>query len=196
MTAHGTGPEHTADPASARVDPVGPEPVDVAADATHEAVTEPAVPTAPARPSFRTVGAWLLLVGAAVALDGLVGGLTLVFVAAVLLAGVSIRVIGGVGVALLALSPIAFLIEGVPTSSGISPTIVTRSLLPHHLTFSGLVLVSAFALLDLAPHLHAWATAERRAQDDGPPLGTIAGVAVVAVVAVGALLACRAVLGA
>ncbi len=148
------------------------------------------------RPSARAVGIWLVLTGLAVALDGLVGGLTLVIIAVVLLAGISIRVLGGLGVILLALAPIAFLVEGVPTADDISPAIVIRSLLPHHLTFAGLVLVGAFAVLDLAPHLRDWASAERAPQDDGPPLGAVGGVVVVAVVALGALLACRAVLGA
>ena len=88
----------------------------------------------------------------------------------------------------------AFILEGIPATSDISPAIVTRSLLPHHLTFAGLILVSAFALLDLAPHLRGWAAAERPEQDDGPPLGTVGGIIAVAVVAVGALAACVAVL--
>lgn len=150
----------------------------------------------PVRPSLRSAGLWLLLVGGAIALDGLVGGLALVFVAAVLLAGLAPRVLGAVGVALLALAPVAFLIEGIPTSRTISPQIVLRSLLPHHLTFAGLVLVSAYAIVDLLPHLRSWAAAERTPQDDGPPLGAVAGVVVVAAVGLGALLACRAVLGA
>lgn len=155
----------------------------------------PVAPVRP-RPRARSIGIWLVLTGLAVALDGLVGGLTLVVVAAVLLAGLSIRVLGGLGVALLVLAPIAFLVEGVPTAADISPAVVTRSLLPHHLTFAGLVLVGAFAVLDLAPHLQAWASAERAPQDDGPPLGAVGGVVVVAAVAIGALLACLAVLGA
>jgi hypothetical protein len=148
----------------------------------------------PVRPSLRAVGAWLLVIGVAVALDGLVGGLAVVFVAAVLLAGLPTRLIGGVGVVLLALAPVAFLLEGVPTASDVSPALVIRSLLPHHLTFAGLVLCSAFALIDLAPHLQAWAAADRPDQDDGPPLGVALGAMVVCVVAIGALLTCRAVL--
>ena len=158
-----------------------------------------AVPDAaprPPRPRLRAVGGWLLLVGIAVALDGVVGGLALVFVAAVLLAGLPPRLIGGLGVALLVAAPIAIIIEGIPTTSEISPAFVTRSLIPHHLTFAGLILVCAFALIDLGPHLRDWATAERPPQDDGPPLGTVAGAVVVGVVVVGALVACQAVLGA
>ena len=166
-----------------------PEPVVEPAD-------DPVAPSGPARPGARAVAIWLVLAGLAVALDGVVGGLTLVFIAAVLLAGAPIRIIGGAGVALLVLAPIAFLIEGIPSAASVSPALVTRSLLPHHLTFAGLVLVSAFALLDLAPHLGTWAAAERPRPDDGPPLGTVVGIAVVAVVAFGAVVACRAVLGA
>lgn len=152
-----------------------------------------AAPPLPVRPSWRAVVGWLLLVGAAVALDGLVGGLALVFVAAVLLAGASTRIIGGVGVALLVAAPVAILIEGLPSESQVSPAFVTRSLLPHHLTFAGLVLVCAFALIDLIPHLRAWAAGSHPARNDGPPLGTALGVAITAVVAVGALAACAAV---
>lgn len=153
-------------------------------------------PELPVRPSLRVVGAWLLIVGVAVALDGLVGGLTVVAIAAVLLAGLPTRWIGGLGVLLLALAPVAFLVEGVPSASDVSPALVIRSLLPHHLTFAGLVLVSAYALIDVIPHLRSWAAADRPAQDDGPPLGAAIGAVVVGVVALGALLACRAVLAA
>jgi hypothetical protein len=132
----------------------------------------------------------------AVALDGIVGGLTLVVVAAILLAGLPTRVIGALGVLCLALVPVAIIIDGIPSDREISPALITRSLLPHHLAFAGVVLVRAFALIDLAPHLRAWAASEAPPQDDGPPLGAVVGTAVVAVVAVGAVLACRAVLGA
>lgn len=182
-------PSEPSDPADPAIDPGTADPGAVDGADLGE-------PVGPPRPTLKAAGVWLVLTGLAVALDGIVGGLTMVVIAAVLLAGASIRLLGGLGVALLALAPIAFLVEGVPTASTISPVLVTRSLLPHHLTFSGLVLVSAFALLDLGPHLQAWASAERPVPDDGPPLGTALGIAVVAVVAVGALLACRAVLGA
>lgn len=168
-------------------------------DAAPDAVVDPlddGRPVLPVRPSLRAIALWLVIVGVAVALDGLVGGLTVVFVAAVLLAGLPTRVIGGLGVLLLAIAPVAFLVEGVPSASDVSPALVIRSLIPHHLTFAGLVLVSAFALIDLAPHLRAWASADRPAQDDGPPLGAALGAVVVGIVAVGALLACRAVLAA
>lgn len=148
----------------------------------------------PARPSWRSVGGWLLLVGLAVALDGPVGGLALVFVAAVLLAGLSPRIVGGVGVALLVLAPLAIILEGLPSESQVSPAFVSRSLVPHHLTFAGLVLVSAFALIDLIPHLRAWAAGAHPAPADGPPLGAALGVAITALVAIGAVAACAAVL--
>ncbi|MCU1370919.1 MAG: hypothetical protein JWO77_2113 [Ilumatobacteraceae bacterium] len=150
----------------------------------------------PARPSWQAALAWLVLAGVAVAIDGVVGGLAFVAIAAVLLAGLPTRLIGGLGVLLLIGAPIAIVIEGVPTDSGVSPAFVTRSLLPHHLAFAGLILVCAFALIDLAPHLRAWAEGDHPAQDDGPPFGTAIGVALVAAVAVGALVACWAVLGA
>ena len=158
--------------------------------------TTPVSDSGPVRPSGRAVGGWLVLIGIAGALDGPVGGIALVVVAAVLLAGLPIRLIGGLGVVLLALTPVAIIVGGIPSSSETSPVIVTRSLIPHHLTFAGLVFVSAYALIDLIPHMHVWATAQRPAQDDGPPLGVIAGAVVFCVVALGALAACRAVLGA
>ncbi|HWJ96504.1 MAG TPA: hypothetical protein VNQ33_00010 [Acidimicrobiales bacterium] len=179
MTSPETSPEAVPDPSSG---------------SSSDPVPDPVLVPGPVRPSLRAIGAWLLIIGLAVALDGLVGGLAVVFVAAVLLAGLPTRVIGGLGVLALALAPVAFLVEGVPSASDVSPALVIRSLLPHHLTFVGLVLVSAFALIDLAPHLRSWASAERRAQDDGPPLGAALGAVVVGAVALGALLACRAVL--
>ncbi|WP_421121053.1 hypothetical protein ACE2AJ_07205 [Aquihabitans daechungensis] len=189
-----TAPELRPEPA-----PDGTDGAD-GADAVGTGASERPVPgegvTRPPRPSLWAVGGWLLLVGLAVALDGPVGGFTMVAIAAVLLAGLPTRLIGGLGVLLLALTPVAIILEGIPTDREISPEFVTRSLLPHHLAFAGLVLVGAFALIDLAPHLRDWAAAERPPQDDGPPFGTVIGAVLVALVAVGALLACRAVLGA
>lgn len=156
---------------------------------------EPARP-GPARPSWRSIALWLVATGAAVAIDGAVGGLALVFVAAVVLAGAPARIIGAVGVVLLAAAPIAVLVEGIPSDADVSPLFVTRSLLPHHLTFAGLILVCSFALIDLAPHLRDWAEGDHPTQEDGPPFGTVAGVAVVAIVAIGAVAACVAVLSA
>lgn len=179
-----TGPDLTPDPlaAAGTVEP---------AESTES--TEP-VRAGLARPSWRAIALWLVATGAAVAIDGVVGGLALVFVAAVVLAGISARVIGAVGVLLLAAAPMAVLFEGIPSDADVSPLFVTRSLLPHHLTFAGLILVCSYALIDLAPHLRDWAQGDHPVQDDGPPFGTVVGVAVVAVVAVGALAACVAVL--
>ena len=143
---------------------------------------------------MRAVIAWLVLTGIAVALDGLVGGLALVVVAAVVLAGLSPKVLGALGTVLLVLVPVAIFIRGVPTAAEVSPAFVTRSLVPHHLTFAGLILVCAGALLDVWPHLVDYAAADHHDQRDGPPLGTVFGAAVVLVVAVGAVLACMAVL--
>jgi hypothetical protein len=148
------------------------------------------------RPSGWAIGAWVLLTGVAVALDGLVGGLTLVLVAAVLLAGLPVRLIGALGVLCLVLVPVAVIVDGIPSAQEVSPELITRSLLPHHLAFAGVVLVCAFAVIDLLPHLRDWAVAETPPQDDGPPLGAAVGAIVVAAIAVGALVACRAVLGA
>lgn len=160
--------------------------------------TEPAAssPVGPVKPSGKAIGLWLVLAGIAVAIDGVAGGLAFVVIAAVLLAGLPTRIIGGLGVLALIGAPIAVIIEGIPTDSGVSPAFVTRSLLPHHLTFAGLILVSGFALIDLAPHLRTWADGEHPTQDDGPPFGTIVGAVLVGIVAVGAVVACWAVLGA
>lgn len=146
------------------------------------------------RPKLRSVGLWLLLVGGAIALDGVVGGLTLVLVAAVLIAGINPRVLGALGVVALLGAPVAVLLRGLPGADEISPLFVVGSLVPHHLTFAGLTLVSAFALIDLAPHLETWATTPRAPQDDGPPLGALLSTAVAIVVALAALWACAAVL--
>ena len=67
-------------------------------------------------------------------------------------------------------------------------------MVPHHLTFAGLVLVSAGALLELGPHLAGWAASSRTEPDGGPPLGTAVGIAVTAIVVVGAVAACVGVL--
>ena len=146
--------------------------------------------------SWRALAIWLVIVGIAVALDGLVGGLTMVAVAAVLLARLPVRLLGFAGVALLAAVPVAIFVRGVPSSDNVSPLFVYGSLVPHHLMFSGLLLVCSFAVIDLLPHMESWvANAPNADADlDKPPLGLIAGIAVLVVVAVGAVLASLAVL--
>ncbi len=150
-----------------------------------------------ALPSARSLGAWLVLLGVAVALDGLVGGLVAVVVGAVLLARLPARILGALGsVALLAV-PITVVIQGVPTPAEVSPAFVTRSLVPHHLTFAGLVWAGAWAVLDLLPHLVSSPEPTEvvaGAAGSAAPVDRVLAVVLVLVVAVGAVLACAAVL--
>lgn len=152
-----------------------------------------------ALPAWRPLGAWVLLLAVTVALDGLVGGLAAVVVGAVLLARLPARIVGALGsVALLAV-PIVVVILGIPTAEEVSPAFVTRSLVPHHLTFVGLVWAGSWAVLDLLPHLVATpepVALEAGGAGDGSSSTAerIAAAVVVLVVAVGAVLACAAVL--
>lgn len=167
---------------------------------TAEVPVDPEAPTpdgvvVPRGPSARAVGGWLVLLGAAVALDGVVGGLAAVVIAALVLARLPLRVLGALGVAALVATPIAVLAQGLPATDEVSPSFVTRSLLPHHLVFAGLVWVGTWAVLDLLPHLVA--PSEVPDADDGPPTSRarrLAGTALTAAVAVAALAACVAVL--
>lgn len=141
---------------------------------------------------------WLALIAIGVALDGLVGGLAMVAVAAVLLAKVSPRALGAAGVLALVAVPVALIIQGIPTAADVSPAIVSETLVPHHLMFVGLVLCSAGAVLEMRPHLAEWRASAVRSDadlDGPPPLGVLVGVAVTSVVALGALWAIAAVLG-
>lgn len=144
------------------------------------------------------VAAWLVAISVGAALDGVVGGLVVVVVAAVLLAHLSPRVLGAAGVLALLAVPLAVVIQGIPTDGDVSPTFVSETLIPHHLTFVGLVLVSACAVLEMRPHLAEWRAAAPRTDADldaPPPLGPLLGVAVTVVVGVGVVWACSAVLG-
>lgn len=145
----------------------------------------------------RSVGSWTVLLGAAVLLDGVVGGLVVVVVGAVALARLPWRILGGLGVVALVAVPLVVLGLGLPATDEVSPTFVSRSLAPHHLAFAGLVWVGAWAVLDLLPHIAAAAAAPH--PDDPRPAPTsrrrrLAGAVLVAVVAVGAVAASVAVL--
>ncbi|HRW37077.1 MAG: hypothetical protein KDB04_17925 [Acidimicrobiales bacterium] len=144
------------------------------------------------RPSLVAVGGWLLLAGAATALDGLVGLAVAVLVAAVLLAGGSPRSLGALGVAALASVPIVVLGRGLPSDDEVSPFFVAGSLWPHHLAFGGLVLVGAWAVLDLGHQLRHAPPDAVPAVPGRPPLRV--AVVLVAIVALGALAASVAVL--
>lgn len=145
----------------------------------------------------RSVGSWTVLLGAAVLLDGVVGGLVVVVVGAVALARLPWRILGGLGVVALVAVPLVVLGLGLPATDEVSPTFVSRSLAPHHLAFAGLVWVGAWAVLDLLPHIAAAAAAPH--PDDPRPAPTsrrrrLVGAVLVAVVAVGAVAASVAVL--
>jgi hypothetical protein len=129
-----------------------------------------------------------------------VGAIAAVLVAALILAQVPPRWIGIVGVVSLAVVPLVVLGGGLPTSGEVSPTFVSRTLVPHHLTFVGLVLVSTWAVLELAPHLHREpVTGEEQgaasgAQGEAPAAGQVVAAALlVAAVAAGAFVAVQAV---
>lgn len=179
-------------------DPV-PEPDVVVDGVALEAADDAAVVELEPRralPSLWSLGAWLVLLGVTVALDGLVGGLVAVVVGAVLLARLSPRILGALGTLALLGVPVAVLVQGVPTPEEVSPLFVTRSLVPHHLTFAGLVWAGAWAVLDLLPHL---VTAAETADplDGAPPsapVDRVLAAVVVLAVAIGAVLACAAVL--
>jgi hypothetical protein len=143
----------------------------------------------------RGLGAWLLLAGACVAIDGAVGGAVAVLVAAVVLAGLPRRLLAIVGVVALAAVPVAVVGRGLPADDEVSPAFVVGSLVPHHLMFAGLVLVGTWAVLDLV--------ARRRAGEPAvavppPPdrLPVAVGLAIVGIVAIGAIAASVAVLAA
>ncbi len=110
------------------------------------------VPDRP-RPGRRSVLLWVACAAVAVALDGVVGGLVAVVVAAVLLAGLPPRSLGGLGVVALAAVPFAVILQGVPTTQTVSPGFVSATMWPHHLAFAGVVWAGAGAVLDLWPHL-------------------------------------------
>jgi hypothetical protein len=157
----------------------------------------------------RGVGAWLVLAGVLVALDGAVGGAVAVAIGAVALAELPRRILAIGGTVALAAVPVAVLARGLPSEEEVSPAFVVGSLVPHHLTFAGLVLVGTWAVLDVRAH------GVRRPLAAGPDPATVSpsagheagagastglplgmGLAIVGLVAVGAIAACAAVLGA
>lgn len=151
--------------------------------------------------SWRGAAAWSVLAVVLVLLDGWVGATVAILVAAAIVARVSMRVVGGVGVALLTAAAALVLADGLPRPSELSPAFVARSLVPHHLTFAGLALLSVAVVLDSLPHLVRArpATTPRPVDGRGRRIGTPApvpvavGVALVAIVALGAAAACWAV---
>ena len=156
------------------------------------------------RGALRPVAAWLGLIGLCVVLNGVAGAAVAVLVGALLLAKAPLRWLGIAGVVALAVVPIVVLGGGLPSAGEVSPSFVSRTLVPHHLTFAGLVLVSTWAVLELVPHL-----GDRRSSGDGTgapgPASRgedpgaararlVAGLLLVGAVAVGAVVAVQAVL--
>jgi hypothetical protein len=139
------------------------------------------------------VGAWLVLAGACIALDGAVGGAVAVAIAAVVLADLPRRLLAVAGVVALLAVPVAVIARGLPTDDEVSPAFVVGSLVPHHLMFAGLVLVGTWAVLDRRAHPRLGAG--DAAPGAPPPLPIAIGVALVVVVALGAVAASIAVLG-
>ena len=152
--------------------------------------------------ALRPVGAWVALFGLCVVLDGVVGAAVAVLVGALLLARVPVRWLGVAGVVALAIVPIVVPGGGLPGTGEVSPTFVSRTLVPHHLTFAGLVLASCWAVLELVPRLGVRPGAGEGQVDPGggggavgdPRARLVAGLLAVGAVAVGAVLAVQAVL--
>ncbi|MFN8018207.1 MAG: hypothetical protein U0P45_08795 [Acidimicrobiales bacterium] len=149
---------------------------------------------------MRAAAAWTAFALVAVALDGPVGGIVPVIVAAVLLARIQIRAIAALGVVALALAPITVLWGGLPAADEVSPRFVLDNMPAHHLTFAGLLLVGTWAVLDMWPAMHARAKGAQEVpptpvdQPPNPPL--VVGIVVVAAVAALMFVLCQAVLGA
>jgi putative Ca2+/H+ antiporter (TMEM165/GDT1 family) len=160
------------------------------ADPTRTAVEAEATRSVP---PARAIGAWLVLAGVCTALDGAVGAAVAVLVGAVLLAQLPSRVLAWSGVAALLAVPIVLLVRGLPDRDEVSPAFVVGSLVPHHLAFAGVVLVSVAALLDLLARDRDGAARDPVVDvPDRPPL--VVAVLLCALVAAGALLATLAVL--
>jgi hypothetical protein len=153
-------------------------------------------------PRVGGLGALVAFTALALFLDGLAGASAGVIVAAVLLARLPLRTIGGIGVACLVAAPIVVAAQGVPTPADLTPAFVARSLWPHHLTFVGLALVGAWVVADVVGA--AWrggdeAAVAAEATEEGPEPAVVGAalwlrVGMVAVVALGAAAASVAVL--
>lgn len=148
--------------------------------------------TEPRGRALAPVGGWLLFAGACTALAGVAGLAAAVVVAAVLLARLPHRVLGALGVVALAAVPLVVVGRGLPSEAEVSPFFVSGSLWPHHLAFGGLVLVGAWAVLDVRRRLAGGTLDPVPAPPPRPPLAI--GVAIVALVALGAVAATLAVL--
>lgn len=158
----------------------------------------------PFRLTWRAAIGWLLYAVFLGLLDGLPGTLAALLVGVVYLGGFPRKVIGWVGVACLAAVPLAVVVAGIPTEASVSPKFVSRSLLPHHLTFVGLALVCSAAVIDLVPSLRAMRAAGVVHPEDTDPrhaepfasLSMRWRWAIVSVVAVVALWVCIGVFAA
>jgi hypothetical protein len=122
-------------------------------EGAHDATAEADDGAPPRR--LAVVVAWLVLTALAFALDGVTGAAVGVLVAAIVLARLSPKVLGGLGVVALVAAPISILLKGVPDPSDVSPFFVAGDLWPHHLVFAGLALVGCCAVLELGDHLRA-----------------------------------------
>lgn len=98
-------------------------------------------------PAWRTLVAWLVITGVVVALDGWTGLVVGVGIGAALLAGVRPRALSAAGVVCAALVPVWILSRGSVTTEDVTPALVVESLLPHHLAFSALVLLTVSVVL-------------------------------------------------
>ena len=182
------------------IDPVAPVEVEASEAAGAEEALDGDLPARRSLPSWPGVLAWTAFALTAVLLDGPYGGVVPVIVAAVLLARLPMRVIGGIGVVAIGLVPFSLLLQGVPRPDEISPRFVVDAMAAHHLAFGGLLLVGTWAVLDMWPAMRSTARGAREvpppAVDEParPELGI--AILIVALVAAIMVMACAAVLGA
>jgi len=182
-------PRPDAEPTDAEPRVVEPTPGDAAAG-------EEAADVAPAprrgfvRPSRRGLAGWLALAAVAALLDGWVGLLAPFVVAVVVGARLRRSVLGAIGTFFLALAGLGVLLDSSGDRSDVHQAFVTRSLVPHHLTFLGLALVCTWVVLDLAPHLTGGRAGEPGTPEPAPLAGRSARLRVVLVVV--AWVACAA----
>lgn len=107
----------------------------------------------PYRPSLSAAIAFVALTGICVMLNGWVGLVPPFLLALVALGRLPRKILAGLGVAFLALVPVAVLASSKAGIDNIEQAYAYRSLLPNHLTFVGLVLTMIWVLLDLRPLL-------------------------------------------
>lgn len=139
-------------------------------------------------PRRQSLVAWLVLTGVVVALDGGTGLVLSVGIGAALLAGVQPRVLSAAGVVCAALVPVWILSGGSVTTEDITPALVNESMVPHHLAFSALVLLTVSVILQAERAPHSEVSSAPPVPNAGP-LGDSSSMVRRAVAVVSAMLA-------